>query len=82
MAISGDRVKEWLKFFAGLLSLAAVIGFLGSGISPPGALGEVLRHNQRYDIDATPLFYSEVENMAELEQGACELIKQTDDFSD
>jgi hypothetical protein len=37
-------------------------------ILAPGILGEVLRHNQAHSIDASPLFYSEVENMAELEK--------------
>ncbi|MCK4462543.1 MAG: hypothetical protein KAW46_12110 [candidate division Zixibacteria bacterium] len=35
----------------------------------PGICGEVLRHNQSQDIDASPLFYTDVENMAELEEG-------------
>jgi hypothetical protein len=40
-----------------------------SGITPPGASGEVLRHNRAHDIDASPLFYSEVAHMAALEEG-------------
>lgn len=59
--------RRWLRFFVGLALLALCIAFFASGYTPPGALGEVLRHNQECDIDASPLFYSEVENMQELE---------------
>jgi hypothetical protein len=34
-----------------------------SGATPPGVCGEVLRHNQANQIDASALFYSDVENM-------------------
>ena len=54
--------------------LAAVAGFFSSGVTPPGPAGEVLRHNQSCDIDASPLFYSEVENMHELEQGLARMM--------
>ena len=66
-------MKRWCKFVAGLAILTLMIAFFSSGYSPPGILGEVLRHNQEFDIDASPLFYSEVENMAELENGIREL---------
>lgn len=59
--------NRWLRFLIGLLMLGSSIAFFSSGYSPPGALGEVLRHNQEHDIDASPLFYSEVEHMQELE---------------
>ena len=65
--------KAWLKFFAGIFLLAIVFTFFGSGFTPPGVFGEVLRHNQKQNIDASPLFYSEVDNMSQLEQGVQEL---------
>lgn len=61
--------QRWLRFLIGLIGLVLFGGFFASGYTPPGVFGEVLRHNQACDIDASPLFYSEVENMAELEQG-------------
>ena len=76
MSISREnriRLMKWLKFFVGLTILALAILFFGSGYSPPGVCGEVLRHNQACSIDASPLFYSEVENMADLERGVAEL---------
>ncbi len=63
------RLRAWLKFGVGLVVLSALVAFFASGYTPPGIFGEVLRHNQVHDIDSSPLFYSEVENMAELEEG-------------
>ena len=68
-----NRKKDWLKFLSGLVLLSAMILFFASGYTPPGVFGEVLRHNQANDIDASPLIYSEVENMAELEEGVQKL---------
>ena len=61
-----------IRFAAGLLMLVAFAGFFMSGYTPPGIAGEVLRHNQLMQIDASPLFYSEVEHMAELERAVAE----------
>jgi hypothetical protein len=69
-------LKKWFKFLAGLVLLFLIVLFFSSGYSPPGVFGEVLRHNQECSIDASPLFYSEVENMTELEQGVRELRKE------
>ncbi len=45
--------------------------------TPPGGMvGDVLRNNTDVGIDASPLFYSEVEHMGELEDGVGEMIKQ------
>ena len=66
---SGGRGARWLRFLVGIVLLGLCVGFFASGYSPPGVFGEVLRHNQQHDIDASPLFYTEVENMHELEEG-------------
>jgi hypothetical protein len=71
-----NRIKDWLKFSGGLVLLGGMILFFASGYSPPGVCGEVLRHNQAYDIDASPLIYTEVENMAVLEKGVQELRRE------
>ncbi len=60
------------RLLAGVCLVGGFALFLGSGITPPGMLGEVIRHNRECLIDATPLFYSEVENMQELERGVAE----------
>ena len=71
-----SRVQAWLRFVVGSLVLALLIGFFMSGYTPPGVCGAVLRHNQAEDIDASPLFYSEVEHMSELERGVRKLRTQ------
>ncbi len=67
------RSYRWLRFFIGLVLLGFVVAFFASGYSPPGAIGDVLRHNQQHAIDASPLFYTEVDNMHELESGLADL---------
>lgn len=64
-----SRARAWLKFMAGLVMLAVFFGFFASGYSLPGVFGEVLRHNQANNIDASPLLYMEVEHMSDLEDG-------------
>jgi len=49
--------------------LAAFYSIFASGYTPPGIAGEVLRHNRECEIDASPLWYMEVDNMHELEEG-------------
>jgi hypothetical protein len=73
-ALAYARSNGWVRFLVGLIVLGSCIAFFASGYTPPGVLGEVLRHNQQHDIDASPLFYSEVENMQELETGVAELM--------
>ncbi len=65
-----------MRFGLASAVLAGVIWVLASGFTPPGIAGEVIRHNREADIDASPLFYTEVENMAELEEGLHELISE------
>jgi hypothetical protein len=67
------RTQRLLRFIAGLAVLSLAVALLASGYTPPGICGEVLRHNQTHEIDASALFYTEVENMSELEAGLAEL---------
>ena len=59
-----------IKFVIGLGLLSGLIIFFASGYTPPGICGEVIRHNQQLDLDASPLFYGDVENIWELVEGA------------
>lgn len=68
-----SRTKAWLKFSAGLVLFMIFFGFFASGYTPPGMFGEVLRHNQANNIDASPLLYMEVEHMSDLEDGVREM---------
>jgi len=67
--MDGDsRYLRLIKFAVGLLLLGGLAFFLGSGITPPGIAGEVIRHNQEHRIEATALIYSDLEDMQELER--------------
>jgi hypothetical protein len=79
---STDTATGVLRFFAGLVLMALLVVFFASGYTPPGIAGEVLRHNQEFDIDASPLFYTEVENMQQLEAGLAELRRNNERPSD
>jgi hypothetical protein len=57
-------LAAWAKFVAGALLLAGAVLGLMQGYTPPGPAGEVFRNNLRHSIDATPLFYTEVESLA------------------
>lgn len=58
-----SRRRRWLRFLIGLVLIILFTVFFASGYSPPGFMGKVIRHNQAHDIDASPLFYTEVEGM-------------------
>jgi len=64
------RAKAWINLAAGAFLLLVAIAFFASGYTPPGVMGEVVRHNQQADIDASPFFYGDVDNMLELIEGA------------
>jgi len=57
-------LAAWVRFMVGALLLAGAVLALMQGYAPPGPAGEVLRNNLRHGIDATPLFYTEVESLA------------------
>lgn len=59
--------QRLIRLAIGLAGLTAMAAFFMSGVTPPGVCGEVLRHNRANHIDASPLFYSEVEHMPALE---------------
>jgi len=64
-----------LRFAVGLTALAVFYIWMMSGVTPPGVCGTVIRHNRATGIDASPLFYSDVEDMARLERGVAALRK-------
>ncbi|UCG53697.1 MAG: hypothetical protein JSW58_09130 [Candidatus Latescibacterota bacterium] len=66
--VNPDRRSRWLRFVVGVTLFVLGVTFFASGYTPPVALGTVLRHNQTHDIDASPLFYTDVENMLDLER--------------
>ncbi len=63
-----DRFKKIIKFSTGCLLLALILLAAASGRIPAGGEGSVIRHNLAEKRDATPLIYSESEEMERLEQ--------------
>jgi hypothetical protein len=59
---SASGATPWLRLAAGAAALLALFCFLSRGYAPPGAAGDVIRHNLRNGIDATPIFYTEIED--------------------
>ncbi len=68
----GRRVREandspagrWWRFSVGIVLLVGFIALLAT-LPPPA---EVLRHNTEHDIQATALFYMDLERMPEIER--------------
>ncbi|MHC4990468.1 MAG: hypothetical protein ACYTGC_05755 [Planctomycetota bacterium] len=54
-------ITRWVRLGAAVLLLVAVVLALMQGYTPPGPAGDVLRHNLEHGIDATPLFYTELD---------------------
>ena len=65
-----------IKLIIGFILLAGLFAILAFSTPPAG----VITHSVENDIDATPIFYSDVENMSELEEGLGELIKNSANF--
>jgi hypothetical protein len=55
------RPADWMRLVAGCLLLTLFVFLLMQGCTPPGPAGEVFRNNMENRIDATPLFYTDLE---------------------
>jgi len=62
-------MKKLYKLMIGISILVGLIFLLSTNDPPSGILGATIRYNIEHDIDATPIFYGDVENMSELEAG-------------
>lgn len=62
-----NRTQGILKFIVGVLFLASVLTAAVLDIIPVGGENSVVRNNLEEKIDATPLFYSESEELPRLE---------------
>ena len=65
---------KWLRFCAGLLVLAGFIALLALGPTP----GSVLQHNLDQDVQATALFYMDLDEMPALERRLAELLEENE----
>ncbi|MBU0520178.1 hypothetical protein KKA00_04960 [bacterium] len=75
MPSNNNNIIAWLKLGFGSLVIGSFVWLMTTGWTPPGILGETIRHNQENDIDASPFFYGDVENMTELEEGLQVVVK-------
>ena len=64
-----QAISRWSRFLVGMALLFGFAYFLSRGYTPSGSTGEMIRHNLKYGIDATPLFYTEVEDSALFDYG-------------
>jgi len=58
---NAGRPAGWGRLLAGSLLLTLFVFLLMQGYTPPGPAGEVFRNNMENRIDATPLFYTDLE---------------------
>ena len=65
---------RWLRFCAGLLFLGGLIAVLAVGPAP----GPVLRNNAEQDIEATALFYMDLDEMQHLERRLEMMLEERD----
>ncbi len=63
---------KWLRFCGGLLLLGGFFALAAMGPTP----GAVLRHNAEQDIEATALFYMDLEQMQDLERNLESMIAE------
>ena len=65
--------RGWVRLCIGVAILAGFFAFLAAGPRPPGMAGEIIDNNLSQDIQATALFYMDLDRMPEIEEslGAC-----------
>ena len=66
---------KWLRFSVGLILLAGFIALLALGPTP----GPVLQNNAEQEIQATALFYMDLEEMPALERRLEQLLDERDE---
>jgi hypothetical protein len=64
-----------VRFIVGLCLLLGVLVASSAGLIPSDGMGGVIEHNMANKIDATPLIYSDSEDMPRLEEGVMDCLK-------
>ena len=67
-----------LKFAAAVFVLTAIILSAVYGLIPSSELGGVIGHNMANKIDATPLIYTDSEDMPRLEEDVMDCLKRVE----
>ena len=60
--------RGWVRLCIGVAILAGFFAFLAARPRPPGMAGEIIDHNLGQDIQATALFYMDLDRMPEIEE--------------
>ena len=74
--------KRWLRFVVGVIALISLIALIIYAPVPPGALGEVLRNNIAKEIDATPIIYSDQDNIMDMQEGVRRMMREAQNDSE
>ena len=64
--VNKSASSGWFKFCLGLILVVGLMVVIVHLPVPEGFGGEVIRNNLENDIDASPLFYTEVDNIFEM----------------
>jgi hypothetical protein len=70
--------RRWVRRGLGLALLAAVLAFLITGPGLPGPAGTIIQRNIDQDIQATALFYMDLDRMPEIQEDLEVLLEQRD----
>lgn len=62
-----ELTVRWLRFCLALALVGAVLSILVSGVRPRGTVGEIIERNLEQDVQATALFYTDLDRMPEIE---------------
>jgi len=60
--------RRWLRFVVGVGIVGGFFWFLTTRPIPPGPAGEIIDRNLREDVQATALFYADLERMPAIEE--------------
>ena len=61
------RAGRWLRFGLALALVAAAMAFLASEPRPPGMAGKIIERNLEHEVQASALFYMDLDRMPEIE---------------
>ena len=67
--LAAGPLRRWLRLAVGVAGLAGFFWFLTTRPLPPGAAGQIIDRNLRQNVQATALFYADLERMPAIEEG-------------
>ena len=73
--MANSKSKKIVQFIIGISALLMILIAASNNLIPSSQLGGVIEQNMAEKIDATPLFYTESEDMPRLEKDVEQIIK-------